>query len=285
MKKLLLIIAVMATSMAVTAQITDINLGKNLKLDRFYAGYLAEASFQTDTAINVPSGSFSIGAMATWRLSKVFSVGTLGVYQSDDPKKSAAHLWIQANPNEKVRIVAGFTGTVATEQKPKKVTGDDHFITFTEDKIPGSAYNVKVVADSLGKKKRIGFGACVAYRGGLEYQAMFRYHHVKISGWYDSQRKFGSALTLDFARVYNVTTWKQDQVIANFIGIKLGKGFQVISDNGFDFKSHKLVRSESGFLKTFESPTILHKFTIKGLIGLTWKNETKSINAYLFVHF
>ena len=142
------------------------------------------------------------------------------------------------------------------------------------------------MTDSLGQNKKIGLGACVAYRGGLEYQAMFRYDHIKISGWHDANGKFGSALTLDFSRVYSVMSWRQDQILANFISIKIGRNndYQIIFDNGYDLKNHKLACSESGVLKTFESPVFLNTFCMSGFIGLTYKYEDKTINAYLFVH-
>ena len=284
MKKLFSTIAIIvAFATSVNAQITDVKLGNQCTLDRAYLGFLGGTAFRTDKDTVESFASVDAGVTASWRPTKWFAFHGLGDYEFGS-KHAVGHYWFEFNPSQKVTISTGYMGTIASEQRPKLVSGDNHFITFSEDQIPTGAYNLKIEADSLGK---FGFGACVAYRNrGLEYQAMFKYNWMKISGWYGSDKKFGSAMTLDFSRVYNITSWRQDQVIANFLCLKFGKNkdYQIISDNGYDFRTNKLVRSETGFLKTFESPNILNAFCIGGLFGVTYKNETKSINAYLFVH-
>ena len=291
MQKLLAIIIVIVVCMATSAhaQITNVKLDDHVTLDRVYLGFLAGGAFRTDSTTFF--GSVDIGGMVTYRPAKWVAFSGLGVYKIDS-KIPTAHFWAQINPHKKLAISVGYMGTLASEQRPKKVTGDDQFITATENNVPGGTYNIKIVTDSVGK---FGFGLCVASRNtklkevdfkSLEYQAMFKYNWMKISGWYGSDKKFGSALTLDLPRVYNITSWRQDQVLANFICIKFGKNkdYQIISDNGYNFATKTLVRSETGFLKTFKSPNIANAFCISGLLGITYKYETRSINAYVFIH-
>jgi len=47
---------------------------------------------------------------------------------------------------------------------------------------------------------------------------------------------------------------------------------------GYDFPMKKLVRGEWGLLKSFESKWI------KGLFGLGYQHESRSVCGYLFVH-
>lgn len=280
MKKLIIsIVAVMAITLSSFAQITNIYVDKDstVRVDKLYAGVLAGGQFRTDTTSNDAFVSVRVGAMATWQPTKWFAVRSAGAYQFDLSNSFTCQaFWFQFNASSKITISTGYMATLATEQRPHPVSGDGQFETFSEAQIPGGAYNIKVSAD-LGK---FGFGACVAYRNRLEYQAMFRYNWMKISSWYGSDQKLGAALTLDFSRVYNVTSWRDDKVIANLLCVKLGKnkGYQLYSDNGYDLQANKLVRSETGFLKTFSSRHI------NGLFGLGYCNETKSINGYLFVH-
>lgn len=283
MKKLILTIAIMAVSVMSFAQITDVKVDSTVTINKIYAGVLGGGQFMVDTMNNDKFVSMRFGAEATWQPTSWFAIQTYGMYHMEGANSFNEGFNIKLNPVKKVRIQAGYLATLATEQRPHPVTGDGQFETFTEAQAPGSAYNVKVVADNIGK---FSFGGCLAYRKGLEYQAMFGYDWMKVSGWYTSDKKFGSALTLAFSRVYNVSTWRQSQVVANFFCLKLGehKDYQIISDNGYDLKNHKLVRSETGFLKTFESPNILNKFCISGLFGITYKHETKSVNGYLFLH-
>jgi hypothetical protein len=286
MKKLCTIVIIIIVCMTINgkAQITNVKLDDQVTLDRAYVGFLGIGQFRMDkdTVVEWPN-SIDMGVAATYRPAVWLAFSGLGVYKIDT-KNSTAHFWTQINPHKKVTISVGYMGTLASEQRPKKVTNDDQFITFTQSQIPGATYNLKIVADSIGK---FGFGAGVVYRNkGVEYQAMLKYNWMKISGWYGSDKKFGSALTLEFPRVSNITSWRQDQVVANFFCIKFGKNkdYQIISDNGYDFRTKTLVRSETGFLKTFQSRNIANAFCIGGLFGITYKHETQSINAYVFIH-
>lgn len=281
MRKLFAIIVIIAAFAASTnAQITNVYVTKDstVVVNKLYAGMLAGGQFRTDTTSNDAFVSARFGAEATWQPTKWFAVQTYGMYHLEGA--NSFHLQsfnLKFTPMKKLRIQTGYMATLATEQRPHPVTGDGHFETFSEAQAPGGAYNIKIVADNI---KGFSFGACVDYRNGLEYQAMFGYRWMKISGWYGADSKFGSALTLDFSRVYNVTSWRQDQVIANFLCIKMGKNkdYCFYSDNGYDLKDNKLVRSETGLLKTFSSKWI------NGLFGVGYRYETKSINVYSFVH-
>jgi hypothetical protein len=277
--KRLLTIALMVIGMMASAQISNIKVNDQITINKLYAGMLAGGQFSVDSNYNHSFVSVRFGTMATWQPAKWFAVKSWGIYHLEKGDSyTLQQFWFAFTPHKKLTIQTGYMATLATEQRPHPATGDGQFETFSEAQIPGGAYNIKITATPSDK---ISFGACVAYRKtAFEYQAMFNYRWIKLSGWYDCNKKFGSALTLDFSRVYNVTSWRQDQVLANFICIKLGKNkdYCIYSDNGFDFPSNKLIRSETGFLKTFDSKWI------KGLFGLGWRNETRTINGYLFVH-
>ena len=253
----------------------------------FYLGVLGGNQFRTDT--NDASVSVRIGITGNWQLSKKLAVESYGMYHLAGINSChAGGFNLKFSPIKNFRIQGGYMATLATEQRPNPVTGDGHFETVAEAQSPGDTYNVKVVADSIGK---FSLGGCVAYRDGLEYQAMVGYNNMKLSSWYTSDGKLGGALTLNFYRVYNVTTWRDDNVIANFLCIKFGKDrdYQIFSDNGYDLNKEnlnkeKLFRSESGFLKTFKSISIFNVFAVSGLWGISYRYEKRSINAYLFYH-
>lgn len=114
-----------------------------------------------------------------------------------------------------------------------------------------------------------------------EYSGMANYKKITLSGWYtEKTQKVGTALTLDFDRFYSVLVWKQNQTIANISVVKLFKAKEIslYADNGYSFVSNTLVRGEWGLLKDFDSPRV------KGLFGLGYVYETRSIAGYFFVH-
>jgi hypothetical protein len=294
MKKIFAIIAIMALSMISFAQFEFYPSNKTVDSTAvvdstikigLYGGGLLGGQFCTDTVQNDAFTSIRLGFTGSWKLTKRFAVESDGIYQWENNTTSqVARFWVKYTPIKKIVIKMGYLPTLVTEHRPPLVSADNQFETFTQSRIPGGTYNFKVVVNDLGK---FGFGTCVAYRDtGFEYQAMLKYDWAKVSSWYGSDEKFGAALTLDFERVYNITSWKQDKVIANFICLKFGedKDYQIISDNGYDLDKKELVRSESGFLKTFNSRSFFNSIYPGGLWGLTYRYETRSINAYLFIN-
>lgn len=275
----LIVIALLMVGMTVSAQVT-VKVNDQVTINKLYAGMLAGGQFSVDSVHNNYFVSLRIGALATWQPAKWLEIKTAGMYHfGSESSFPFQGFWLKFNPSKKWNIQTGYMASLVTEQRPLPMSGDGHFETFSEAQIPGGGYNVKVHFDP---NENLGFGVCAVYRTtAFEYQAAARYKWITASGWYnDGTKKFGSALTLNFSRVYNVTSWRQDEVIANFTCVKLGKNkdYCLFSDNGLGFPSNKLVRSETGFLKSFDSKWV------KGLFGISWKNETRSVNGYLFVH-
>ena len=183
------------------------------------------------------------------------------------------------NPSKKLTLQIGSMASLPTEQRPHPVSGNGQFETWSESQIPGGG---------LGAKLRYQFnsnfqlaGGVVVCKGLPEYSGKITYKKVQLSAWYSEwNQKFGSALTLDLPKVYNTFVWKQDQVVSNLLVIHIAskQGISLYSDNGYDLSTKKLVRSESGAMKTFENNWI------KGLFGLGYNYENRSVNGYLFVH-
>jgi len=266
------------------AQIENIPISKDstIMIDKLYAGILSGGQFSIDSMYNNKFVSTRVGVMGTWQMTKWAALRSSAIYHlQKDNTFDAEQFWAKFEPIKGLRIETGYTATLSTEQRPAMVTAGNQFETFTEAQGAGMTYNVKVAADITSK---VAFGGCVAYRNKkAEYQAMVKYGWLKISGWYDAyNKKTGSMMNIDLPHVYNVTSWRQDQIVANFICVKLGKNkdYQIYSDNGYNLLSKKVVRSETGFLKTFQSCT----FCAGGLFGLGYKYETRSVNGYLWLY-
>lgn len=290
MKKLFLIIAMVAISLCSFAQITNIypvksaidgTIDSTIVINRIYAGSLSEMMFSADSLYASGVTGFRVGAMATYQPTKWLAFKGCGMVQlrTGSPTLTAQHLWVKLNPTRKFSIELGNMSTIPSEQKPHPVSSDGQFETWTESQIPGVAINTKLKYQCT---QNFQIASGIALRNNMpEYSARMIYKKVQLSGWYSEiNKKFGTALTLNFNRVYNTFAWKQDQVISNFICVKFGKkkDYQIYSDNGYDLLASKLVRSETGVLKTFDSPYI------KGLFGLGYQQETNTINGYIFVH-
>ena len=287
MKKLFITIAIfvafMATSIKSFGQITDLYITKDstVIIDKIYAGILSGTQFSTDSLSASTFADVRIGAMATYQPTKWFAVKTWAMYQGET-KIASWHMqqfWFKFTPTKKLSIEAGNMATLPTEQRPNPVSANGQFETFSEGQIVGMGLNAKVQY-AFNSDFKAGAGIAVR-KDKPEYSGMLSYKIVKLSGWYSQyNKKVGSALTLDVGRVYDVLVWKQDQIVSNLFCLKLLKKADIglYVDAGYDLTTKKLVRGEGGLLKNFESKYI------KGLFGLGYQYETKTINGYLFVH-
>lgn len=284
MKKIMIIIvAIMAISTVAFSQITNVYITKDssVVIDKVYAGVLSGTMFSTDSLHASGFTGVRFGAMASYQPAKWIAFKTWAMYQAETGSSSWSlqQFWMKLTPTQKLSIEVGSMGTLVTEQRPHPVSGNGQFETWSEASIPGMALNAKVKYDFTSNFQLAGG---VALRNNLpEYSGRITYKKVQVSAWYSEwNKKFGTALTLDLPRVYNTFVWKQDQTIANVLVVHIvpSKGISLYSDNGYNFSTKKLVRSETGAMKTFESKWI------KGLFGLGYNYENRSVNGYLFIH-
>jgi len=280
---IVIMMAMICLTIAAKAQIENIKLttDSSVTIDRIYAGILSGTQFSTDSLYASNFANVRLGAMATYQPAKWFAVKTWAMYQAET-KTAPWHMqqfWFKFTPTQKLSLEIGNMATLPTEQRPHPVSGAGQFETFSEGQIVGMAINAKV---KYAFTKDFNAGAGIASRKDKpEYSGMLSYKTVKLSGWYSQyNKKVGTALTLDFARVYDTFVWKQDQIVSNIFCLKILPKISVslYADTGYDLIAKKLVRGEGGVLKNFESKYI------SGLFGLGYQHETNTVNGYLFVH-
>jgi len=205
-------------------------------------------------------------------------------YNLGSNPSAITQMWITFLPLKNWTIRIGHMGTLPTQQRPLPPTANGQFETWSESQIPGQALNLKINYD--GNLLKAGVG--VAYRkGGIEYSGRVGITNAFIvSGWYSEWNKeWGVATTISTGPVYNVLVIKNN-LIANILCIKLPYNLTLYSDNGYEFKTSQLVRSETGILLNFDSKLI------KGLGGFGWEYSRPApgyfllnqLKVYLFLH-
>jgi hypothetical protein len=283
MKKLITIVALVAISMSVTAQITNIKMtdDSSVVIDKLYVGMLSGTNFTTDSLHANGFTGVRIGAMGTYSPISWLALKGWGMIQFDGDAKPSTlqQFWVKMTPIHKLSLEFGSMATLATEQRPHPVSGNGQFETWTESQICGMAINAKLKYD-ITKDFQLAGGIAVR-NDKPEYSAKITYKKVQLSSWYSEyNKKFGTALTLDFDKVYNTFVWREDQVLSNILTINLisAKGITFYADNGYDLATKKLVRCENGFLKTFNSKWF------NGLWGFGWDHKKNGVSLYLFAH-
>jgi hypothetical protein len=283
MKKLIAIIAFVAITTSVTAQITNIKMtgDSSVVIDKIYVGMLSGTNFTTDSLQANGFTGVRIGAMGTYKVTNWMSFKGWGMIQLDGDAKpfTLQQFWVKMTPIHKLSLEFGSMATLTTEQRPHPVSGNGQFETWTESNIPGMAISAKLKYD-ITKDFQLAGGIAVR-NDKPEYSARVTYKKVQLSSWYGQyNKKFSTALTLDFDRVYNTLVWKQNQIVSNLLTIKLipAKGITFYADNGYNISTKELVRCENGLLKDFKSTYI------KGLYGIGWDNVKRGVSVYFFIH-
>lgn len=280
MKKIVLIAIVCLFTFVVrtAAQIT-IPVSKTITVDA-YAGMLGWSAFSIDSLHASCYANVRLGAVAVYRPAKWFALRGMEAYNiaADGSTWSMQQAAVIFTPTNGLNITTGNTATLVTEQRPSPATSSGQFETFTESKIPGMALNVKAVWDL----KNVSFGAGVADRlNNPEYQLMFRFKNIKLSGFYDvCDYTYGGVLTVKVGRITDILVYHQNQIISNIFMFDVGhdRNWCLYSDTGFDLNKNKLVRGEWGALRTFNG------HYIGGLIGPGYCYEDRSFHVYVFVH-
>lgn len=281
MKKLFVLFVMLSISICSFAQITDIKVSDEVKIDRIYAGSLSGTMFHADSLYATGFTGVRFGAMGTYRPASWISFSSWAMLQVDGGAKSwnLQQFYITLNPTKKLTLQVGSMATLVTEQRPHPVSGNGQFETWSEATIPGGSLNAKLKYDFTSDFQ---LAAGIAVRSNMpEYSVRLTYKKVKLYGWYSAcDSTLGAAATVDFGRVYSTLVYKPDQTIADVLVIKLSKkhDISIYSDVVYDFQKKDLVRAELGLMKCFESKWI------DGLFGFGWDQKKKCFNAYLFAH-
>ncbi len=284
MLKITVIVAMVLLVGVAQAQITDIPVtaDSTVKINSVYAGLLSSTGFSYDSLSLSPastSTSLVTGFMASYQPLSWLSVHSIEAYYVNNAGKSGDfhRFWFKMRYDNLV-LSSGLLSSQSTRSRPLIITGDGQFEDWTQSQIPGGALGATL--DYYFNGNCLGFG--IAKRNNHpEYQARLAGEHLMFTAYYpEFKKKPGYALELKYDGFHNVTVYNVGEVMANFTSVTLSQKQQldIYLDAGHSFQSDKTVRFELGLLKSFESRLL------KGLIGVAYNYETRSIIGYVFVH-
>jgi len=282
MKIIFTVLAVFLIFLPAEAQIENIKIAgdSTIVINNAYAGILAGSCFSQDSLNLSKSVNVRIGFQGTYSPTRWLSVISREVYQIDDQKNvSAASLfWTKVNLKS-LTMETGFTPTLATESRPIAVSAEGQFEAWAESNIPGAALGAKIKYQFRGNNY-VGIG--IAKRENRpEYHLRFSSPNFKASIYYSAfDKKFGSTATVETKRLYNIMSFNSGKNLGNYAVFNLSRRNKIdcYLDAGYGFKETKIIKAETGLLKRFSGEYV------KGVFGLGYCYETRTINGIFFIH-
>jgi hypothetical protein len=278
MKTILAVGALLASTLC-KSQITDISLGadSSFVLERVYVGALGVNNFSIDSVSYDGSISMRFGAAARYDITKRLSVRS---FMAQDVNSGGLNpaintFFVEYRPTESWNITIGRAPQVgAFLHRPHPVSSLGQFETFTMRSIPAAAPSVRV-SRKIGKVSLL--GSVARQTDGAEYHAGGVFRRWSVSGWWKDDDHHGMAVTYVAPKVKVISVVRSD-LLAGTVIKTLSKSLVYYLDLGLEFPSERLVRAETGILRTFKSDKY-----VQGLIGLGYSVELRSLRGYLFI--
>jgi hypothetical protein len=141
MKKIFLAILFMAVSFTAMSQVQGLISKDSSVTGSVYAGILNTTAFSVDKPVQNNFYSFRVGAIASWQVLpfvKVKSFATFDYSDSNGLPMNSVSIKFHSH-KEKMGLEMGRMATLSTELRPLPPTGDGHFETWTQARIPGGS--------------------------------------------------------------------------------------------------------------------------------------------------
>ena len=261
------------------AQIENVSLGNdsNFVLDRVYAGILGANDFSIDSVYRAGFVGLRVGVSAKLRVTKAVSVVSFIAEDITNVGNSigGSGFLVRVQPDTSFYMAIGHGPQVSTFlQRAHPATAGGQFETFTHRAIPGPGPGIRLVK-TIGKTSLLGSVAMID--GDPEYQAGVLFAGLRASVWHRADSLWGTAVTYTTKRTKTILVVRDD-LLANTFTFSLPNKYILYTDAGVTTDTYTVVRAEAGILRTFEA----NKY-VKGLVGLGYAHELRSVRGYIFV--
>lgn len=268
---------IMASS--TSGQITNIlaSNDSSFALDRVYAGMLGVNDFSVDSIGYRGFAKLRLGASAKLRVSKVVTVESFIAEDITSAGSSvgASAFFVRLEPTKSFSLTIGKGPQASTFlHRAHPVSSGGQFETFTHNAIPGAAPDVRANLQ-LGKASLVG---SVGVPDSLpEYHLGVSFTGLVVSSWYSGNHHWGGAVTYKSKRTKTIFVARNDLLASTFT-LNVNKRYILYTDMGVSTDRWKLIRGEFGILRTFDTGSFA-----KGLLGLGYSDELRSVRGYLYV--
>lgn len=172
------------------AQITDIELSDNLKMDRVYLGIVSKTGVKTINFEMDNNASLQSGLMLTYSLSQNIKLRTYGVLkiQSRELTQGFTSYEIIYDISKDISWHFGTVSTPTTELRPNPTTWESQSENNAQSKIIGGRTGTKINF-RLTQNLKISYGL-FNHTGNWASHLKFNYNFISIAGFIEKNKTF-----------------------------------------------------------------------------------------------
>lgn len=234
------------------SQITDIELMKNIKLDRVYLGLITNTGanttdFEIDNTVSLQSG-----IMLTYLLSQKVKLRSFGVLklESNEQTKGFTSYEIIYDISDNINWHFGTVSTPSTELRPNPTTWQSQSETNAQSKIIGGRTGTKINF-RLSPIFKISYGL-FNHNGNLANHLKIEYKFIKVAGFIENNTTF---LVLDIGtkRVNSTLTYEPNNQFSKSIFINFNRDLSFLLESEYSMIKEKITYGNIALRKYFLS--------------------------------
>lgn len=280
MNKYILFFNLLFIAINCNAQITDIELTDNLKIDRVYLGLVSNTGVKTTNFEMDNNASLQSGLMLTYSLSQKIRLRAFGVlkFQSSELTQGFTSYEIIYDIFENISWHFGTVSTPTTELRPNPTTWESQSETNAQSKIIGGRTGTKINF-RLTPNLKISYGL-FNHNGIWANHLKFNYKFIKIAGFIEKNKTF-LVLDIETKRIGSTITFEPNHQLSKSIFVNFNNGFSLLLESEYSIIKEKVSYANIGLRKYF----ISSNKTLKGYFSIGYSPiESNQITGSFAIH-
>ncbi|MBV6646991.1 MAG: hypothetical protein KI790_16150 [Cyclobacteriaceae bacterium] len=263
------------------AQIENIQLGPDLLVNKFYAGFNSMVSIPQDSLVTITENSFRVGILATQQLNSFLAVESQAAIQVSNAARTSSipSFELIGKISDQWQLRAGVLVTPTTTNRPNPITWESQVETYAQSRIiggrPGATLRYRA-SDNL-------FLAYAIHNHDRQWAHHLRmdFRQLRVAGFYQQNRDYFLSMKLSSTLVEAVANYSSalDEV-AGSVFVNVTDDYEIYSDVGYRLKDDTSQATTIGVRHTFDNAG----WHVKGFFGLAYDFQSELITGQLFVH-
>ncbi|WP_298540887.1 hypothetical protein [uncultured Aquimarina sp.] len=261
----------------IQAQIENIPISKEVKIERFYAGFLTYWGSPKNTSDKNLS-SIQLGTRVNFLLiPKTFQVRAFGVFKQTQRSDLQFLRSYEAifTPDRAIAIHLGVMATPTTELRPNPTTWQSQIETNAEKSIIGGRIGLKINYD-LNQNLKLSYGLH-KHDNTIVHHLKVVYKRLTVSSYLDDGNLFSAAKWQYSNGNVLITRFKNITSISSIISIS--KYYKIYADVAYNDSTQNTTYLELGIRRGFSN-----NYFIKGFLSLNYNHIFKRFQGGFFIH-